>query len=141
MNAYDLLNLDKLDKKEKIEKAIQETKMELRNFPVEQACIIYSNALRKNLARNHVLNRSIDTKDYEYPYSHHFNLVPIDEEHLYLIDLTFAQFHRDGFPELLEKGYTVVDENTFPTYMRIVGNSDKPVSLKEVFETEAVRRR
>ena len=141
MNVYDLLNLNKLDKKEKIEETIQEAKQQLTNLTVQRTCRIYCEEVRQGLLKRHILNRVIDTGDYGYPYSHQFVLVPIDEEQFYLIDLTFPQFSSNEMENLKENGYQVVGEDSFQTYMNIVGQENKNISLREVFENESIKRK
>ena len=66
----------------------------------------------------------MSTSDYDLPYYHQFNIVP-DNDKLYLIDLTFKQFQVSKLNELLQKGYMLVNTDTYEEYLGIVGNVNK----------------
>lgn len=124
MRIEDLTNIKKLDIEKEIIEAIQDTKDELSNLTTDTTCMIYSDYLSRNLTKRHVINRIVSTSDYDLPYYHQFNIVP-DNDKLYLIDLTFKQFQVSKLNELLQKGYMLVNTDTYGEYLDIVGNVNK----------------
>jgi len=124
MRIEDLTNIKKLDIEKEIIEAIQDTKDELPNLTTDTTCMIYSDYLSRNLTKRHVINRIVSTSDYDLPYYHQFNIVP-DNDKLYLIDLTFKQFQVSKLNELLQKGYMLVNTDTYGEYLDIVGNVNK----------------
>ena len=112
MRIEDLTNIKKLDIEKEIIEAIQDTKDELPNLTTDTTCMIYSDYLSRNLTKRHVINRIVSTSDYDLPYYHQFNIVP-DNDKLYLIDLTFKQFQVSKLNELLQKGYMLVNTDTY----------------------------
>lgn len=124
MRIEDLTNIKKLDIEKEIIEAIQDTKDELPNLTTDTTCMIYSDYLSRNLTKRHVINRIVATSDYDLPYYHQFNIVP-DNDKLYLIDLTFKQFQVSKLNELLQKGYMLVNTDTYGEYLDIVGNVNK----------------
>ena len=124
MRLEDLTNIKKLDIEKEIIEAIQDTKDELPNLTTDTTCMIYSDYLSRNLTKRHVINRIVSTSDYDLPYYHQFNIVP-DNDKLYLIDLTFKQFQVSKLNELLQKGYMLVNTDTYGEYLDIVGNVNK----------------
>ena len=136
MNVYDLLNIARIEKEEAIIEAIEKTKKELENLTTESTCLIYSSYLTRNLGKLHILNKLINTKDYDYPYEHQFNLIPLDERNAYLVDLCFEQFHSPKLKSLKLDGYIIVDDKMLETYLEIVGQDSKYLSLKELLQEE-----
>ena len=124
MRIEDLTNIKKLDIEKEIIEAIQDTKDELPNLTTDTTCMIYSDYLSRNLTKRHVINRIVSTSDYDLPYYHQFNIVS-DNDKLYLIDLTFKQFQVSKLNELLQKGYMLVNTDTYGEYLDIVGNVNK----------------
>lgn len=124
MRIEDLTNIKKLDIEKEIIEAIQDTKDELPNLTTDTTCMIYSDYLSRNLTKRHVINRIVSTSDYDLPYYHQFNIVPANDK-LYLIDLTFKQFQVSKLNELLQKGYMLVNTDTYGEYLDIVGNVNK----------------
>lgn len=122
MRLEDLINIKKLNIEEQIQEAIQDTRDELDGLTKETTCMIYSDYLSRNLTKRHVVNRVVSTKDYKYPYEHRFNIAPKDEDNMYLMDLTYSQFEDSEFPELLEEGYMIVDQDDYKAYLEVVGN-------------------
>ena len=142
MNIYDLLNIMGNSKEEAIIEAIATTKEELTSLTKESTCLIYSSYLTRNLLKKHIVNRLINTKDLNYPYEHQFNLIPLDEKNAYLVDLCFSQFHSKEFPSLELDGYIIVDDARLSTYLEIVGQDNKKVSLSKLLnEGENIKKR
>lgn len=126
MKIEELINIKNLDLEKGIIEAIEETKEELPNLTADTTCMIYSDYLSRNLTKRHINNRIVSTDEYEdYSYYHRFNIVTKDKGSFYLIDLTFKQFQVSKFPELLQKGYMLVDIDTYEEYLDIVGNVNK----------------
>lgn len=126
MRIEDLTNIKNLDLEKEIVEAIEETKEELPNLTTDTTCMIYSDYLSRNLTKRHINNRIVSTDEYEdYSYYHKFNIVVKDKNLFYLIDLTYKQFQNDKFSELLQKGYMLVDIDTYQEYLDIVGNVNK----------------
>lgn len=122
MKLEDLINIKKLDIVQEIEDAIQETRDELLNLTTDTTCMIYSDYLSRNLTKRHVVNKVISTKDYNLPYEHKFNITPKNEKEMYLIDLTYPQFQSEEFEDLNDNGYTIVNNEEYNDYLKIVGN-------------------
>ena len=133
MNVYDLINLEESDKEKMIQEAIKETKRNLPGLTDGLTCKIYSSYMTEQLRKRHVVNRKIDTSDLNCPYSHVFNLVPIDEKEYFLIDITYSQFQNNDFEDLLKNGYTRVDNDRFNDYLEITGKKNPQVSLDDAF--------
>ena len=122
MNIEDLINIKKDSVEERIKNAIENTKDELKGLTTDTTCMIYSAYLSRNLYKEHLANQIISTDEFDYPYTHQFNVVPKNEEELYLIDLTYPQFQVSEFPELLQKGYILIKGEQIREYLDIVGN-------------------
>ena len=125
MKIEDIVNIKKEFLEEKIEEAICETKEELEGLTTETTCFIYSSILGENLRKKHIANKIESTTEYDYSYIHQFNTVFKNDDEFYLIDLTYPQFKNNSFPELLEKGYMLVDEGKFYEYLNVVGNVNR----------------
>lgn len=122
MKIEDIINIKKENVEEKIENAIETTKNELPGLTTDTTCIIYSTYLSRNLYREHLANQIVSTEYFNYPYLHQFNVIPKNENELYIIDLTYKQFQNDEFNELLQKGYMVVNKEQYRKYLDLVGN-------------------
>ncbi len=129
----DVLNIDGRPIEERIIDAIDITRYELRDLTTDQTCKFYSSHLKEVLNNMHLINRIVNTADYNLPYEHQFNLVMGDENTYYLIDLTYRQFMNIAYPELLFAGYMRVDDNMFNDYLELIGNGYIESSLEEVF--------
>ena len=132
MDLSELLKLLDSNVEDEIIKSIESVNKELEGLTKEGTCLIYSDYITRSLRDKDITTKRINTKYFDYPYEHQFNLVPFDNDNYYLIDLCFGQFKRDDFPSLVEDGYMIVDDSYFNNYMKIVGNSNKNISLKEV---------
>ena len=122
MNLMDkILNIKNVNYEECIKKAIQKTKIELKDLDEERMCFIYSSYLYQNLLEFHLLARIIDTKDLGFSFSHRFVLV-YDNNYYYLLDLTYKQFlNKDArFLKLLSDGYQKVTNREFNYYLKNV---------------------
>ena len=133
----DILNILGTDIETSIIDSIADTKSELVGLDTLGTCRIYSDYVSNNLNKRRVLNKTIDTGDFDYPYEHRFVLVP-DKKSYYLIDMTYDQFHNDEFSDLLDKGYLLVDDELFNRYLEIVGQEKRNTSIDSMF-TERVK--
>jgi hypothetical protein len=129
---YDFLNIGNVDIEKAIQDSISDVKKELQDLTQERTCRVYSSYISQNLHKKHVLHRMMDTLDFDYPYSHQFVVVPINQKEEYLIDLTFEQFQNDSFPQILQEGYQKVNRREFSNYLDITGNCmEKRVNNEE----------
>ena len=117
-NLYDILNIGG-NKEDIIKSCINTARYDLRNVVEKQRCKIYSSYLSDLLSQKHIINKVIRTGDFS-SYDHHFVMVPKDSDNYYLIDLTYSQFNNDYFIELLEDGYTIINNATLLIYLSIV---------------------
>ena len=124
----DYSNILNKNKEEVIKEVINKTKIELDGLTKERTCKVYSDYISHNLHLNNILHRNIDTKDYDYNYSHKFCIVP-NEKDYYLIDLTYSQFNNYEFVDLLIDGYTDITKDELKRYMDIVGKSKKDINM------------
>ncbi|MBQ9019167.1 MAG: hypothetical protein IJ097_02495 [Bacilli bacterium] len=122
MNIEDLINIKKESIEDRIERAIQDTKDELNGLTTDTTCFIYSSVLADHLRKEHLANQIISTSEFDYPYIHQFNIVPKNNNELYLIDLTYQQFQVSEFKKLTEKGYILLNGDKLKNYLDIVGN-------------------
>lgn len=116
-----IFNIKGIDYEECIKKAIQKTKLELKDLDEERMCFIYSSYLYQNLSEHHLLAHIIDTKDLGFSFSHRFVLV-YDGINYYLLDLTYKQFlNKDAkFLKLLTNGYQKITNQEFNYYLKNV---------------------
>ncbi|MBQ3306969.1 MAG: hypothetical protein IJG68_02120 [Bacilli bacterium] len=132
MNYYDFINIGNVDIEKAIQDSISEVKDELKDLTQERTCRIYCSHLSHFLHEKHVLHRILDTMDFDYPYSHQFIVVPINQSLEYVLDLTFEQFQNDSFPQILKEGYQKMTREQVSNYLDITGNSSyKMVHLEE----------
>ena len=124
----DYSNILNVNKEEVIKEVINKTKSELDGLTKERTCKVYSDYISHNLHLKNILHRNIDTKDFDYNYSHKFCIVP-NEEDYYLIDLTYSQFNNFEFVDLLIDGYTDITKDELKRYMDIVGKSKKDINI------------
>ncbi len=136
MNLMDkILNIKNVNYEECIKKAIQKTKIELKDLDEERMCFIYSSYLYQNLLEFHLLARIIDTKDLGFSFSHRFVLV-YDNNYYYLLDLTYKQFlNKDArFLKLLKEGYQKINNDDFNYYLKNILTSEfKNKDLEDAF--------
>ena len=136
MNLMDkILNIKNVNYEECIKKAIQKTKIELKDLDEERMCFIYSSYLYQNLLEFHLLARIIDTKDLGFSFSHRFVLV-YDNNYYYLLDLTYKQFlNKDArFLKLLKEGYQQINNTDFNYYLKNILTSElKNKDLEDAF--------
>jgi CRISPR/Cas system-associated protein Csx1 len=125
MKVEDIINIKNESIEDRIEKAIKETKEELKDLTTETTCFIYSSALSRNLYKEHLANEIVSTKEFDYPYEHQFNIVMKNETTFYLLDLTYSQFQSDKFSELLQKGYMLISREQAREYLDEVGNQNQ----------------
>lgn len=130
-----ILNIKNVNYEECIKKAIQKTKIELKDLDEERMCFIYSSYLYQNLLEFHLLARIIDTKDLGFSFSHRFVLV-YDNNYYYLLDLTYKQFlNKDArFLKLLKEGYQKINNDDFNYYLKNILTSEfKNKDLEDAF--------
>lgn len=130
-----ILNIKNVNYEECIKKAIQKTKIELKDLDEERMCFIYSSYLYQNLLEFHLLARIIDTKDLGFSFSHRFVLV-YDNNYYYLLDLTYKQFlNKDArFLKLLKEGYQQINNTDFNYYLKNILTSElKNKDLEDAF--------
>lgn len=127
----DILNIDGKSIPDKIEDAIENVRKQLPNLTTERTCIIYSEYMKKELDKLHTINRIIRTKELDYPYNHHFNIV-IDKNSYYIVDLTYKQFQNPEFLDLIFKGYQEMSENDVKKYLEIVGKEKKDITKDNI---------
>ena len=136
MNLMDkILNIKNVNYEECIKKAIQKTKIELKDLDEERMCFIYSSYLYQNLLEFHLLARIIDTKDLGFSFSHRFVLV-YDNNYYYLLDLTYKQFlNKDArFLKLLKEDYQKINNDDFNYYLKNILTSEfKNKDLEDAF--------
>ncbi len=132
MKLDDLLNIDNIDVEDKIVDAIDDTREELRELTTDQTCKYYSSSIKNNLTKRHLINRIVNTSDYDLPYEHQFNVV-YGNDNYYLIDLTYSQFKNTDFIDLLFLGYMKIDNNIFNDYLKLVGKEECKVLLEDIF--------
>ena len=132
MDINELLKILESNVEDEIIDTIKEVNTELNGLTKEGTCLIYSDYITRSLRDKDVSTKRINTKDLDYPYEHQFNIVPFDDNSYYLIDLCFEQFKSKNFSSLVSDGYMIVDDSLFKKYMKIVGNCNKDISLKEV---------
>ena len=136
MNLMDkILNIKNVNYEECIKKAIQKTKIELKDLDEERMCFIYSSYLYQNLLEFHLLARIIDTKDLGFSFSHRFVLV-YDNNYYYLLDLTYKQFlNKDArFLKLLKEEYQQINNTDFNYYLKNILTSElKNKDLEDAF--------
>ena len=144
MSLYDkMFNIQNHNIETEIRGAIDKTKEELKGLDYDRMCFIYTSYLKQNLQDHHVLAHIIDTKDdLDLSYQHRLLLVPsLDILNVYyLVDLTYCQFPKseEYFPDLLEKGYMKVDDQSFQKYLTSVSSDAifKSYNLDTVFHYE-----
>ena len=119
---------------------LKQTKKELSLLTTEATCKIYSLYLKRALQEKHVISRLINTKDYGFPYEHHFNVVMEGEDSFYVVDLTYEQFHSLEFDLLLQEGYQKMDNEEFQTYLEIVGQEKKDIFFQSLFGLSKKRK-
>ena len=139
MKLEELLNIDNIDIEDKIVDAIDETRVELRDLTTDQTCKYYSSSIKNNLTKRHLINRIVNTNDYDLPYEHQFN-VALGNDKYYLIDLTYSQFKNGEFIDLLFLGYMELDNDMFNHYLEIVGKDKCNALLDEVFSINNKKR-
>ena len=139
MKLEKLLNIDNINVEDKIVDTIDETRVELRDLTTDQTCKYYSSSIKKNLNKKHLINRIVNTSDYDLPYEHQFN-VALGNYKYYLIDLTYSQFKNSEFVDLLFLGYMQIDNDIFNEYLEIVGKDKCDVSLENVFSVNNKKR-
>ena len=128
MSVYQLLNITGKDLETRVVEAIQETKEELHDLTTERTCKIYSDSVARNLMKRHVIQKRVYTKKYNYSYDHQFNIVPVNEQVSFLIDLCFSQFENEAYPDLLTKGYQLIPSSELSNYLGIVGQGKASVN-------------
>ncbi len=131
-NLYDMLNLSG-NKENIIKESITKTRYDLRNIVEAQRCKIYSSYLSDLLREKHLPNKIIKTGSFSN-YDHHFVLVPKSSDIYYLIDLTYSQFNnREYFEELLDQGYTEVNDSMLIIYLSIVTGQVINQSIDDIY--------
>ena len=118
-NFDELFNLFNVKIEDKIENAIEQTKMQLNNLTINRTCMIYSSYLYNNLKQQLVNCKIMDTaEDLKINYRHRFVTV-YENGKTYLIDLTFSQFGNEDLllNNLIEKGYELMDEKKWQYYI------------------------
>ena len=126
-NLYDILNVKKIDIESTIKNSIAEVTKELKNLGRERTCFIYTSYLYDNLKNKNILCYIVDTKeDMNSEYQHRFIIVPKDENHNYIIDLTIRQFgHNNLFDNLENQGYQLLNKEEFKEYFNFVTVNNK----------------
>ena len=130
-----IFNIKGVNYEECIKKAIQKTKIELKNLDEKQMCFVYSSYLYQNLLEQHLLAHIIDTKDLGFSFCHRFVLV-YDGINYYLLDLTYKQFlNKDAkFLKLLTDGYQTITDREFNYYLKnVLGKEFDMRDLDNVF--------
>lgn len=122
MNIESIRHIKQINTEKKIEKAIQDTKDQLKDLIVEPTSIIYSSYLSENLYNEHIVHEIVSTSEYEYPYEYQFVAIPKNENELYIIDLAYKQIQSDKYSELLEKGYMLIKGQQCREYLDDIGN-------------------
>lgn len=128
----DYLNILGLDKESIIVDVINQTKEQLKGLTTDRTCMIYSSYISNNLRSNNIVHRNIDTEKLGYNYSHHFSLVP-NEDNYYLIDLTYSQFNNFEFIDLIIDGYMNIGKDELKRYLEIVGKSKNTIDRDMLF--------
>lgn len=101
------------------------------DLTTERTCFIYSSKIFEELKSRGVSARFIDTEnDLDCSYLHYFVLVPYNKDMFYLVDPTFKQFSmdedcKDLFKDLLTCGYTVIDDEKWSSFLKIINSSGK----------------
>ena len=130
-----IFNIKGVNYEECIKKAIQKTKIELKNLDEKQMCFVYSSYLYQNLLEQHLLAHIIDTKDLGFSFCHRFVLA-YDGINYYLLDLTYKQFlNKDAkFLKLLTDGYQTITDREFNYYLKnVLGKEFDMRDLDNVF--------
>lgn len=130
-----IFNIKGVNYEECIKKAIQKTKIELKNLDEKQMCFVYSSYLYQNLLEQHLLAHIIDTKDLGFSFCHRFVLA-YDGINYYLLDLTYKQFlNKDAkFLKLLIDGYQTITDREFNYYLKnVLGKEFDMRDLDNVF--------
>ena len=134
MNLYDkITNIREIDKNKVIEEVIKKVRDEYQKLTTKRTCVIYSSLVYILLNQRHISTRIINTKDLGFNFEHQFCLVPKDNDY-YLIDLTYDQFDNHNFPNLLEKGYIIINDLDFNKYLNIITNNE----IKDIYELDNV---
>lgn len=128
MELYNMLkNIYGKNNEEELKKSISIVKKELSNLTEERMCKVYNGYLLKELNKNHVPSRLINTIDLGLNYEHIFVLVPKNDNGYFLADLTFSQFNITGkeLNDLLNNGYQEINDQTLSLYLNIVEKNNK----------------
>lgn len=141
INFNKMLNVGGNNIEEKIKEAIKQTREDFINVDEKKMCLYYSNHLSDILKEDHIMHRIINTKEgLKYGFRHGFIISPSDlDNSYYLIDLTYSQFPNHSIPELLEKGYVLLNKDTdkdkWTSYLKDVSGSvaEKHPNIEETF--------
>ena len=134
MNIEDMINIRKINIIDSIEDTIKVTNNTLSKLDKYRTCKIYTSFIHDELVKRNVVNHIVYTSDLGYSYGHEFVLVPYQGTYI-LIDLTYGQYNRE-FPELLAKGYVVLDEDKWNYYMATFGDELLLPKMDYVFGAE-----
>ena len=125
MSLYDrMLNINNLNIDEEIKMAIASVKNQLDGLTFERTCLVYASYIYNELKDRHLNVNFMSTEDINDAYIHYFNIVN-SSIGKYLIDLNYKQFNNDEYPDLLDNGYQLVNEEEFNHYLEIVSQKKK----------------
>lgn len=148
---YKLLNIGKKDQDiekillESIKEVIEEIKP--TNKELSRVCKVIANNLSLSLKTKKIEHRIINLSNYNL-YEHIVIMcrtMTNDKIKYYLIDPSFIQFKGNEFydtlkerslttfNDLLELGYTKIDEETFHKYLQSFGYNGREIELNDIF--------
>lgn len=148
---YKLLNIGKKDQDiekillESIKEVIEEIKP--TNKELSRVCKVIANNLSLSLKTKKIEHRIINLSNYNL-YEHIVIMcrtMTNDKIKYYLIDPSFIQFKGNKFydtlkerslttfNDLLELGYTKIDEETFHKYLQSFGYNGREIELNDIF--------
>jgi len=141
MELYDLIkNIRGNNNEDILKEKINTVRNRLDGLNEKNKCKIYSAALYDELKRKHIPCRVISTLDLGAIYDHYFVLVPNNTKGYYIADLTFSQFNKDDFSELLNNGYLYMDDKLFNKYIHIVAYGiEDYINIDDVYYMEQER--
>lgn len=139
MNLFEkMTNINGIDKNLQIQKAVSNTKQELKALTEERTCKIYNSLLLKKLLLQHIPARLINTLELGFDYEHFFIVISnktLTGGGYLLADLTFSQFKNpSGFEKLIGQGYQELNDIEFNYYLKICTRQESfMISLEQVF--------
>ena len=135
MELYKLIkNIQGKNNEEVLKEKINVVRSKLNNLTEERMCKIYSTALYEELKSEHIPCRLVSTLDLGAIYDHYFVLIPDNDKGYYVADLTYSQFNKDNFPELLNNGYLYMNSELFNKYIHVVAYGvEDNINIEDIY--------